>query len=192
MVDSGARGSILVVCTGNVCRSPYIEVVLRHHLAGTGIAVTSAGSRALAGSPADTETERALAEDGLTADGFVARQLHPDLVEAADLVITATREHRSAVAQLQPRAMRRAFALTDLADLLRVAVDTGQVRREDQAVAEVVAAATACRADVAPRPAESADIVDPYRRGPAVFAQAADQVRSALPPVVTALRTAVG
>ena len=52
----GQAGSILVVCTGNVCRSPYIERRLRHELAGTGIEVTSAGTRALVGHDMDAGT----------------------------------------------------------------------------------------------------------------------------------------
>ncbi|WP_157508843.1 arsenate reductase/protein-tyrosine-phosphatase family protein [Luteipulveratus halotolerans] len=180
------RGNVLVVCTGNVCRSPYLERVLRDQLGGTGITVTSAGTGALVGRPMDVEARRALAREGIDAEGFIARQLEPDLVASADLVITATRDHRSAVVQLLPRAVRRVFALTDLADLL----DGARVRPAPNPVGEVVRAASANRSSVMPRAASDADVIDPYRRGPDVFAQAAQQVHASLPPIVDALRRA--
>jgi hypothetical protein len=63
-------GSILVVCTGNVCRSPYLERRLRHELAGTGIAVESAGTKALAGLEMDDGTRERLDAAGIDARGF--------------------------------------------------------------------------------------------------------------------------
>ncbi|WP_404384419.1 low molecular weight phosphatase family protein [Knoellia locipacati] len=183
------NGRILVVCTGNVCRSPYIERVLAHELVGTGIAVASAGTGALVGAPIDPDSVSRLRSAGVDADGFAARQVTREIVAAADLVIGATREHLSAVVPLHPRALRYSFALHDLGDLLSAVteqdIDAAPGRNR---VAKVAAAAITKRGIVAPRlPAESG-IVDPFRREPAVFDQMVDEIAGSLPVIVGALR----
>ena len=114
-----SAGQVLVVCTGNVCRSPYIERRLRHELAGTGIEVTSAGTRALVGHDMDPGTRELLQRSGADVDGFTrpAADGRPR-APSADLVVAAAREHRAAAARLHPAAMGRTFTLRDLADLL--------------------------------------------------------------------------
>ena len=74
-----------MVCTGNVCRSPYLERRLRHELAGTGIAVESAGTKARAGLEMDEGTRERLDSAGIDAGGFQARQLSADMVSRAGL-----------------------------------------------------------------------------------------------------------
>ena len=60
---------ILIVCVGNICRSPMAEVMLREYLGGEDsvIAVESAGLAALTGNPIDPLAERVLADHGLSA-----------------------------------------------------------------------------------------------------------------------------
>ncbi|CAN7343493.1 low molecular weight phosphatase family protein [Knoellia sp. LjRoot47] len=183
------NGRILVVCTGNICRSPYIERVLAHELSGTGIAVSSAGTGALVGSPVDPESARRLVAVGANAEGFAARQITREIVAASDLVIGATREHLSEVVPLHPRALRYSFALHDLGDLLaavtpeEIAAAPGHNR-----VAKVAAAAISKRGIVHPRLPEQSGIVDPFRRDPEVFDQMVTEISSSLPAVVAALR----
>lgn len=183
------NGRVLVVCTGNVCRSPYIERVLAHELAGTGISVTSAGTGALVGAPIDPDSVSRLRAAGVDADGFAARQVTRELVAGADLIIGATREHLSAVVPLHPRALRYAFALHDLGDLLSACTEQDIVAAPgSNRVAKVAAAAITKRGIVNPRlPAESG-IVDPFRRDAAVFDQMVDEIAGSLPVVVAALR----
>ena len=94
-----ARGNVLIVCTGNVCRSPYIEYRLRDLLGERGPQIASAGTMALAGAPIDPSSGELLAGHGIDASGFVARQLTADMVREADLILTAAREHRADVAR---------------------------------------------------------------------------------------------
>ncbi|HEX8498686.1 MAG TPA: hypothetical protein VF661_15925 [Actinomycetales bacterium] len=110
-------GRLLVVCTGNVCRSPLAMLLLQREL-GAGWQVSSAGTRALSGEPM---TDRGAAEArklGLDPSGFVARQLDPSMVAAADLVVTATLDHRSQVVASHVPALRYTFTLLELARLL--------------------------------------------------------------------------
>lgn len=117
--------SLLVVCTANVCRSPFAEELLRRRLAAAGrsdITVSSAGVRAAEGvalcSNAATILNR---EDGSkswrTHGG--SRQLDRDMIEQSDLILTASIEQRSAVAILSPVARHRAFTLLEAALILR-------------------------------------------------------------------------
>ena len=189
--SSGSSGHVLIVCTGNVCRSPYIERLLAHELAGTGITVSSAGTGALVGDPVDASSASRISRAGGEADGFAARQVTRDIVASSDLVISATREHLSQVVPLHPRALRYSFALHDLGDLL------AEVSEEDilaapggNRVAKVAAAAITKRGIVNPRLPEESGIVDPFRRDAAVFDQMVDEVAQSLPAVAVALRGA--
>ncbi len=186
-------GNILVVCTGNICRSPFIERLLRSGLAGTGIEVTSAGTGALAGHPMDPEAAARLMAAGGDPDGFVARQLTSTIAADADLVLTATRAHRAQVVQLQPKALRYTFALTDFHDLVAgMPAGTGAspfATPEDSIVTRVVDGASSRRGLHHLRAAKDADIVDPYRQSRAVFEDMASQVGHVLPAVIDTFRT---
>jgi protein-tyrosine phosphatase len=184
-------GSVLVVCTGNVCRSPYIERRLRHELRGTGIEVSSAGTSALAGFDMDAGTRALLRQNGIDADGFVARQLTAGLLAGADLVVAAAREHRAMAARLHPAAMARTVTLRDLADLLSdlSAEELASGAGEATWVRQVALAASRRRGSVPARQV-GVDIVDPIGGPPSLFKQMASQADDALAPVVRALRDA--
>ncbi|QNK54049.1 hypothetical protein H7F30_07310 [Dermacoccus sp. PAMC28757] len=182
-------GRILVVCTGNVCRSPYIHLRLAAELDGLGIEVTSAGTGALAGWPVDPGSVALLDAAGIDSTAFRARQLTVDMVEDADLVLTATRAHRRAVVQEAPLGLRKTFALTDFADLVEgLQPDDIEHVRGRSLVARVAAAAADRHHLVHARTDDDADIVDPFRRSPDVFAQMERQTLPALETVIAALR----
>jgi protein-tyrosine phosphatase len=186
-------GSVLVVCTGNVCRSPYIERRLRHELAGSGIEVSSAGTRALVGRDMDAGTRELLQHSGIYVEGFTARELTAELVSGADLVVAAAREHRAAAARLHPAAMRRTFTLRDLADLLS-GVSAGELGAPACGVSwarHVAETASRRRAEV-PARQHGVDLTDPIGGPPSVFAQMAAEVDDSLVPVVRALRMVGG
>lgn len=116
--------SILVVCVGNVCRSPLAERLLRLRFdqllgpRGAEVTVESAGVQALVGHPMDPPSAAELVRLGGDADGFVSRQVVDDYLNLADLVLTATKELRSRVLQDVPSALKRTFTLTELAALV--------------------------------------------------------------------------
>lgn len=182
-------GTIVVVCTGNVCRSPYVERRLRQGLADTQIEVSSAGSGALVGRDMDPASRLLLEAAGVDASGFTARALAPELVSGADLVIAAAREHRAAAARMAPAALRRTLTLTDLADLLAgvTPADVAEAQVPGTWVRQVAAVAVSRRGLVAARQV-GVDITDPIGQGPAVFARMAAEVDAALATVVPVLR----
>ena len=77
--------SILVVCTGNVCRSPIGERLLRQHLPDRHI--TSAGILGLEGYPADECAQDVAWRHGISLDGHVARRLTRRLMQGSDLIL---------------------------------------------------------------------------------------------------------
>jgi protein-tyrosine phosphatase len=200
----GDEARILIVCTGNICRSPFIERLLQHELGrrepgsgsgAPGIIVQSAGTGALVGSPMDQQAAAQLKLHGGDPSGFRARDLTPALIAESDLVLTATREHRGKVARMSPAAMRRVFTFRDFAHLV-AGIDgpapdgakaAGTSARDR--VRQVTDKAAASRGLKPPLAPELADIIDPYRREDEVFAIMAQQI---VEPMHSVVRTLVG
>ncbi len=96
---------VLVVCVGNICRSPMAEALLRARLAQRpGFQVSSAGLSALTGHPADPHAVALLAGRGIDISAHRARQLTPELLAASDLVVVMEQEHEEAVHRLSPQS----------------------------------------------------------------------------------------
>ena len=167
---------MLVVCSGNTCRSPFVERVLRKRLAAAGadVEVASAGTGAVDGAGMSLATRELLVTHGADPRGFAARRLTARLVDDSDLVVALTREHRDVVRELSPSAA--AVVLGALPRLLAGAVppDDGPTSARLAAVVAAVLAGTG-----ADDPAE--DVPDPFGRGPEAYADAAALM---LPPAL--------
>lgn len=90
--------TVMTVCTGNICRSPMAEVVLRaaFERAGSGDRVTvrsTAVTSEEVGSPIDPRAARTLAAAGYPVPARKAVRVLPGDVEATDLVLAMTRQH---------------------------------------------------------------------------------------------------
>lgn len=110
--------TVLFVCTGNICRSPFAARLLLSRVAADApIEAGSAGIRPVLGHGIDKPMAAALRELGGTADGHVARPLVPEVVGASDLVLGATGEHRSRVLETVPQALRRTFTMREFVRL---------------------------------------------------------------------------
>lgn len=94
-----------------------LQVAVDSRLGPRAWTVRSAGTRADPGRAAHPLAEQVLLERGLTAVGTTSRLLTPDLIRAADLVLTAERAHRAAVVSLVPAALGRSFTLRQFARL---------------------------------------------------------------------------
>ncbi|WP_460811161.1 arsenate reductase/protein-tyrosine-phosphatase family protein [Microlunatus endophyticus] len=171
--------------------------MLAARLAGTRIRVTSAGIGALVGSAMEPRVARRVVEAGGQADGFVARQLTPQLVGQADLILCASREHRAAVVRMEPAVLQRTFALADFAQLataiqrLPAQAAVAPAGGPTSAVARLVGLVPLVRATVSPLAAGAAGIIDPYRRSDRTVARMVRQIEELLGPVEAALRGAV-
>jgi protein-tyrosine phosphatase len=102
---------ILVVCVGNICRSPTAEVLLRDRLKDRNIQVESAGLAALVGAPVDPVAQSVLVDNGLSAADHVARQLSREMLSAAGMVVAMDKRHISAILALAPETRGKTFLL---------------------------------------------------------------------------------
>lgn len=100
---SADRVDVLFVCTGNTCRSPMAETLLRRALAARGhpeLTVASAGTGAWDGAPASEGAYLVALEAGLDLSAHRARLLTAELVRGARLVLTMSAQHRDRVIAL--------------------------------------------------------------------------------------------
>ncbi|WHM36586.1 protein-tyrosine-phosphatase [Streptomyces sp. BPTC-684] len=195
---TGTTFRILHVSTGNVCRSPITERLTRHALTDRlgdpftgGLIVESAGTWGHEGAPMEANAAAVLADFGADASGFTGRELLDEHVITADLVLTATRDHRAQVISMGHSAGLRTFTLKEFTRLVR-AIDPatlpdplqdGMVER----ARALVRAAAALRGWLLAPSAEADEVNDPYGAPITFFRSIGDEINTALEPVVTAL-----
>ncbi|WFE30241.1 phosphotyrosine protein phosphatase [Solwaraspora sp. WMMD791] len=199
--------TVLHVCMGNICRSPMaerllvlavaerldrlpptagasaVEELLHSHSAGTG------GWHA--GEEMNPPAARQVIGRGGDTDGFAARKLRSDQIDAADLILTATADQLEYVVALRPDAADRTFVLGEFGRLLP-AVDVAAlpaVAPNPEAVyargVALVAAVAAVRDGAGPQPGD--DLDDPWGRGDHTFARVADEIEETVGALSVAL-----
>jgi len=187
---------ILHVSTGNVCRSPITERLTRHYVTqrlgvlGGALIVESAGTWGHEGAPMEANAETVLADFGADASGFFGRELLDEHVIMADLVLTATRDHRQQVISMGHSAGLRTFTLKEFTRLVRAIDPATLPPLEDGVVARaraLVRAAAALRGWLLAPTAEADEVFDPYGAPLPFFRSIGDEIHQALDPVVTAL-----
>jgi protein-tyrosine phosphatase len=188
---------ILVVCTGNICRSPQAERLLtaqfeRRSLGGE-VEVSSAGVAALVGRAMEPQAAAQTIGYGGNPSGHLARRLEQSMVEAADLVLTMERAHRADVVRMVPRASRYTFTLPEFARLAVDVRESGEADVPDAAAAcadrlrAVVPQVAAQRGQSLPAAAEHDEIDDPYGRSDEAYARSGSQVAFAVFALVDVL-----
>lgn len=201
--------TVLHVCMGNICRSPMAERLLtlavRERLArradGTPVDPAladellhshSAGTGGWhAGEEMNPPAARQVRARGGDIDGFAARKLRSDQIDAADLVLTATADQQEYVVALRPDASARTFVLGEFGRLLA----TVEVSRLPAAAATpdavyargiaLVEAVEAARRGSTALPAD--DLDDPWGRGDQCFSRVADEIEETVDPLAAAL-----
>lgn len=93
--------NILVVCTGNICRSPTGEYLLKKEL-GEGFNVMSAGLGALVDHPAHEISQKIAMQHGIDMSAHHARQINMDILKWADLILVMENGHKSELLHKYP------------------------------------------------------------------------------------------
>lgn len=158
---------VTVVCSGNICRSPMGEVILRHLLDDAGLAdrveVDSCGIGGWhEGDGADPRTVRALADAGYDGSAHIAHQITPQHLTERDLVLAADETH--------VRDLRRLAA--------KASGPTGEIRLMREFDPKAVEAGTL-------------EVDDPYYGDAAGFTRCAEEVEAAMRGVVKHLRASL-
>ena len=182
---------VLFVCTGNICRSPLAEQVFRQLFEvaqRSGLATfESAGVYAEVGKNIHPDSAKSMTELGFTPEQHVARQLTAEQLENADLVLSATTDHRAEVARTLVKANRYSFTLPEFA---RIAT---YLASEPEAIAETMAdylaenpvtdfkskvAQAAAFRGYAPPATTTDDILDPWGRGYGDYQAVAKEIQN--------------
>ncbi|HJR89973.1 MAG TPA: hypothetical protein VJ782_07455 [Aeromicrobium sp.] len=175
-----SRFRILAVCTANICRSPMIEILLRQRLDAERFEVSSAGVQGWREAPVDSMVVLELERLGASGAGFASRALQDRMIENADLILTATRAHRSEVVGRCPSALRRTFTVREFAGLVENMIGVSSPT-------EMVAEASRRRSESV----DDLDLPDPFRCPPDVHRLVADQISAAVAIIAERLSVVV-
>ncbi len=105
------RKKILFVCTGNTCRSPMAEILLKDRLERLGLkgfTVASAGTKAKKGDTINPHSAQVLKENGLPVEKFASKRLTDKLVREAFAVICMTAAQRDYLLDFRWNAFKKA------------------------------------------------------------------------------------
>jgi tRNA threonylcarbamoyl adenosine modification protein (Sua5/YciO/YrdC/YwlC family) len=126
---------VLLVCTGNACRSPMAEGVLKTLLRERGmdkeVDVVSSGVAAVSWGAATEDAQMAAWEEGIDISAHRPRQLTPQLTDEADIILVMSEHHRSRIALIDPHARERSFILKGLSAELKGRRTSGYRKIED-------------------------------------------------------------
>jgi sulfate adenylyltransferase len=169
---------VLFVCTANICRSPYLELRARQLFGpDAGVEVSSAGTDGFDAAPVSDTMAAEFARWDTEVDGFRSRPATGELIDAADLVLTAEAAHRTRLLEERPAAFRKIFTLGQF-------VASAEAADPDLHGRALLDALSSRRVPASP----DHDIADPYRRGPEAARRAAVTMEGMLEVVVARLR----
>ena len=103
--------NILIVCVGNICRSPAAEALLAHKLENKRLTISSAGIGALVGNPMDKNAHEVLQDHGLAHTAHRARQVDSDMLHRADLILAMEQSHIQHIRQIAPEVHGKTFLM---------------------------------------------------------------------------------
>ena len=157
--------SILTVCTGNICRSPAAELLLKEYL-GDIATVSSAGVGAMVGRGIPAEMLLCLDGAGIDGRGHAARQINPAIAGESDIIVAMTAEHRREIVQETPAALRRTVLFDEVVQAARAGAEL-EGSTPAERLADIPLAISAFRPELAAM--VIADVPDPYRRPQAEY-----------------------
>ena len=101
--------NILVVCIGNICRSPMAEYLLKQQYPN--LHIESAGISGLTGHAADQKAILCMQRLGIDMQPHVAKKLNSELIKKADLILVMSQNQQKHIEQTWPFAKGKTFRL---------------------------------------------------------------------------------
>jgi protein-tyrosine phosphatase len=104
---------ILIVCVGNICRSPMAEGMLKNWLASKNstIEVTSAGVAAVVDKPPTRIAQALMQSRNIDISSHVARQITEEMVREADLILVMENSQKKRIENVYPFSLGKVFLL---------------------------------------------------------------------------------
>lgn len=111
---------ILFICTGNLCRSPMAEMLLRHKLKEKNIdniEVCSAGLNTYNGALISRDSKMVLINKGIDVDlSFRSKEISVDLLRTSDMILTMTLAHKLEIHRNYPKYIEKVFTISEYAN----------------------------------------------------------------------------
>ncbi|QHC58019.1 hypothetical protein [Rathayibacter sp. VKM Ac-2760] len=194
-VSSAPVFTVLAVCTGNICRSPMAEQLLRAELgaltAPSGeplLAFRSAGVQTRDGYPMEPTSARLSAELGGDTAGHLSAKLTESLAGEADLMLAMTREHLVDASRRHPALLLRGFTLREFARVLPFVVAEVPLPDIEDPAARLRAVVRLAAAHRGRAPRGDDDIDDPIGRSESTHTRVAQEIASAVRDISRDLR----
>jgi protein-tyrosine phosphatase len=187
---------ILFVCTGNTCRSPLAEGLLRIRVHQEGLAaeVRSAGVSAVTGGPISRNSASLLQEAGFK-EPISSLAIQESEVNWADLILTMTMGHKRTVIQRFPAAIEKTFTLKeyalDDAHILQAIEEREQLVTElqlKQALSQAVSVEERSRIYKLEHAIPDFDISDPFGGSIEIYRQTAEEINGSLDKLIRKIR----
>lgn len=185
---------ILFVCTGNICRSPYMELYFKSLLTALdlpSIDIKSAGTSYVPRHRIAEPMAEILSASGIDSNSFESKALTTSLIDRATLILTAEVSHRSAVVRLQPRAHSKVFTLLQSTRLLRHHEDGNYPPNNLTALESITQAMASSRGLAGPSRSVEDGIPDPWQHPISDYQIAASMMSAPLEEIaieISALR----
>jgi protein-tyrosine phosphatase len=183
---------VLLVCTGNICRTPIAEGFLSdrsERLLDAALTVRSSGTWARPGSRPTEEAVQAAGERGIDISGHRAKPLTRGLSQWADLIVAMSEEHADEVLEQSPGASSKTFTLKELVGLLNgLPAPSDPPSRE--ALLERIAAANRLRAGSDVSGLGDLDVADPLGLPVEGYRRAAWEIEELIDALVRGLTQA--